>query len=53
MARCVYVNAEDPDAVARDVHRAVRASSPHAAYLMPDFQNPTGLLLDETQRRFN
>ena len=38
-------------AVARDVHRAVRASSPHAAYLMPDFQNPTGLLLDETQRR--
>ena len=47
----VPVSPADPDAVARDVHRAVRASLPHAAYLMPDFQNPTGLLLDETQRR--
>jgi DNA-binding transcriptional MocR family regulator len=47
----VAVSLDDPDAVARDMHRAVRASSPHAAYLMPDFQNPTGLLLDEPQRR--
>lgn len=47
----VAVSPDDPDAVARDVHRAVRASSPQAAYLMPDFQNPTGLLLDEPQRR--
>jgi DNA-binding transcriptional MocR family regulator len=47
----VAISAEDPDAVARDMHRAARQTSPRAAYLMPDFQNPTGLLLDEAQRR--
>lgn len=47
----VAVDAADPDAVARDVLRAAREARPAAAYLMPDFQNPTGLLLDEPQRR--
>lgn len=47
----VAVSADDPDAAVRDLHRAARETSPAAAYLMPDFQNPTGLLLDEPQRR--
>jgi DNA-binding transcriptional MocR family regulator len=47
----VAVSPGDPDAVALDMHRAARTTSPRAAYLMPDFQNPTGLLLDEPQRR--
>jgi DNA-binding transcriptional MocR family regulator len=47
----VAVSPDEPDEVARDVHRTVRASGPHAAYLMPDFQNPTGMLLDVAQRR--
>ena len=47
----VAVSPDDIDAVPRDMHRAVRATSPRAAYLMPDFQNPTGLLLGEPQRR--
>lgn len=47
----VAVDAADPDAVAHDVLRAAKATRPVAAYLMPDFQNPTGLLLDEAQRR--
>lgn len=47
----VAVSAGDPDAAVRDISRAARQTSPRAAYLMPDFQNPTGLLLDEPQRR--
>ena len=47
----VAVDAADPDALAHDVLRAAREARPAAAYLMPDFQNPTGLLLDEAQRR--
>jgi DNA-binding transcriptional MocR family regulator len=47
----VAVSADDPDAAVRDLNRTVRETSPAAAYLMPDFQNPTGLLLDEPQRR--
>jgi DNA-binding transcriptional MocR family regulator len=47
----VAVAAGDPDAAVRDLVRAVRETAPAAAYLMPDFQNPTGLLLDEPQRR--
>ncbi|HZI98084.1 MAG TPA: PLP-dependent aminotransferase family protein [Actinomycetales bacterium] len=47
----VAVSADDPGAVAGDLHRAARQAKPRAAYLMPDFQNPTGLLLDEQGRR--
>lgn len=47
----VAICADAPDAVAGDMHRAARQASPRVAYLMPDFQNPTGLLLDEGQRR--
>jgi DNA-binding transcriptional MocR family regulator len=47
----VRVSAQAPGAVARDVHRAAREASPRAAYLVPEFSNPTGLLLDDEQRR--
>ncbi len=47
----VAVDADDPAAAVRDLTRAARATSPAMAYLMPDFQNPTGLLLDEGHRR--
>ena len=47
----VAVDADDPTAAVRDVTRAVRAMAPALAYVMPDFQNPTGLLLDEQHRR--
>jgi DNA-binding transcriptional MocR family regulator len=46
----VAVSAADPAAVAADVTRVARQTSPRLAYLMPDFQNPTGLLLDAEQR---
>jgi DNA-binding transcriptional MocR family regulator len=38
------------DEVVAALTAAARATSPALAYLMPDFQNPTGLLLDERQR---
>ncbi|MGH4023184.1 MAG: aminotransferase class I/II-fold pyridoxal phosphate-dependent enzyme, partial [Pseudonocardiaceae bacterium] len=41
----------DPSAFVTDVRCVARQTSPRLAYLMPDFQNPTGLLLDEQQRR--
>ena len=47
----VRVAAQAPDAVARDVHRAAREAAPRVAYLVPEFSNPTGLLLDDEQRR--
>jgi DNA-binding transcriptional MocR family regulator len=43
----VRVSAQAPEAVARDVHRAAREAAPRAAYLVPEFSNPTGLLLDD------
>ncbi|MET0741597.1 MAG: PLP-dependent aminotransferase family protein [Candidatus Nanopelagicales bacterium] len=46
----VAVNAADPDAVAADLHRAARQTGAKAAYVQVDFQNPTGMLLDEAQR---
>ena len=46
----VAVDAADPAAVAADVTRVARQTSPRLAYLMADFQNPTGLLLDAEQR---
>src|SRR5262249_49003319 len=42
--------AADPAAVAVDVGRVARQTTARLAYLMPDFQNPTGLLLDGEQR---
>ena len=47
----VAISADDPAGTVRDVTRVARQTRPRAAYLMPDFQNPTGLLLDEPQRR--
>lgn len=42
---------DDPAGLVRDLTRAARQTRPAAAYLMPDFQNPTGLQLDEPLRR--
>jgi DNA-binding transcriptional MocR family regulator len=47
----VAVSARRPEAVAGDLHRAARQAGPRLAYLMPDFSNPTGLLLDDAQRQ--
>ncbi len=47
----VSISADDPDGAVRDLTRAARETAPRAAYLMPDFHNPTGMLLDPTQRR--
>jgi DNA-binding transcriptional MocR family regulator len=47
----VPVCADDGDAAVRALTRAARQSGARAAYLMPDFSNPSGLLLDEAQRR--
>jgi DNA-binding transcriptional MocR family regulator len=47
----VAVAPDDQARLVRDLTRAARATSPPLAYLMPDFQNPTGLLLDEPHRR--
>lgn len=47
----VAVDADAPDAVAGDMLRTARQTGPRLAYVMPDFQNPTGLLLDAEQRR--
>ena len=32
------------------IHAVARRAAPRAAYLVPDFQNPTGLLMPEAQR---
>lgn len=32
------------------IESTLRQTSPHLAYLIPDFQNPTGLLMDDAQR---
>lgn len=46
----VALDAADPAAFAAEVRCVARQTSPRLAYLMPDFQNPTGLLLDAQQR---
>jgi DNA-binding transcriptional MocR family regulator len=46
----VAVDAERPDEWLDGVERALAQARPAAAYLMPDFQNPTGLLLDDPRR---
>ena len=40
------LDADDPGAWLDAVERTLAATRPGAAYLMPDFQNPTGRLLD-------
>lgn len=45
------VDAADPDGAVRALTRTARATRPRAAYLVPDFANPSGLLLDAAQRR--
>ncbi|NYG56458.1 PLP-dependent aminotransferase family protein [Nocardioides perillae] len=41
----------DPDGWDLDVvAAALRQAAPRTAYLIPDFQNPTGLLMDDAQR---
>lgn len=47
----VALDAQDPSAWLDRVERTVAELRPGAAYLMPDFANPTGLLLDEDSRR--
>jgi DNA-binding transcriptional MocR family regulator len=47
----VGISADDPDGAVRDLTRAARETAPRAAYLMPDFQNPTGMLLDASHRQ--
>lgn len=46
----VAVSADDPAGAVRDLHRAARESRPRLAYVMPDHQNPTGLVLDAALR---
>jgi DNA-binding transcriptional MocR family regulator len=47
----VPVRPDDPDGAVGALTRAARQSRPRVAYVMPDFSNPTGLLLDDQQRR--
>ena len=47
----VAVDPDDPGATVRALTRAATATGPAMAYVMPDFQNPTGLLLDDPHRR--
>ena len=42
----VALDPDDPEAWLAATERALSAARPAAAYLMPDFQNPTGALLD-------
>jgi DNA-binding transcriptional MocR family regulator len=46
----VAVDAAAPEEWLDGVERALAGARPVAAYVMPDFQNPTGLLLDLPQR---
>ena len=46
----VAVDAAAPEEWLDGVERALAEARPAAAYVMPDFQNPTGLLLDVPQR---
>ena len=46
----VAITDDGPRALVDDLFRAARQSAPRAAYLIPDFQNPTGIALDAEQR---
>jgi DNA-binding transcriptional MocR family regulator len=47
----VGVDADDPDGAVRALTRGALQTRPSAAYLVPDFGNPTGMLLDDAARR--
>jgi DNA-binding transcriptional MocR family regulator len=47
----MQLEAPQPATFARDLHRIARQTAPRVAYLMPDFQNPTGLLAPTDTRR--
>ena len=47
----VAIDAARPDALAGDMQAAARSTRARIAYVIPDFQNPTGMLLDTEQRR--
>jgi DNA-binding transcriptional MocR family regulator len=46
----VALDADEPEEFLATAGRALRTVRPAAAYLMPDFQNPTGALLDVAGR---
>lgn len=46
----VALDAEDPHGWLTRLERTLNEMRPAGAYLMPDFHNPTGLLLDDDQR---
>ena len=46
----VAINEDEPGGLVDDLFRAARQSAPRAAYLIPDFQNPTSMVLDPDQR---
>ena len=46
----VALDADDPGGWVSAAARALAQTSPAAAYVMPDFQNPTGTLLGEAER---
>ena len=46
----VAIDLEHPDEWLDGMERTLGQARPAAAYVMPDFQNPTGLLLDEPRR---
>lgn len=46
----VAITDDGPRALVDDLFRAARQSAPRAAYLIPDFQNPTGLVLGTEDR---
>jgi len=47
----VAVDPDHPGATVQALTRAATATRPAMAYVMPDFQNPTGMLLDDPHRR--
>jgi len=46
----VAITDDGPGALVDDLFRATRQSAPRAAYLIPDFQNPTGIALGAEHR---
>jgi DNA-binding transcriptional MocR family regulator len=46
----VAITDEGPRALVDDVFRTARQSAPRAAYLIPDFQNPTGIVVEPEER---
>ncbi|HEU4522115.1 MAG TPA: PLP-dependent aminotransferase family protein [Thermoanaerobaculia bacterium] len=45
------VELDDQGIIPADLERAIRTKSPKALYLVPNFQNPTGIVMSEKRRR--